>query len=167
MHNKIVSISAKDGQRPEPSNDVKLGERLLWLEDRLKHLYDKNPHVSLMRMRLTELEVGAAVLLMPVVREVHGNLYGVVHGGALASLADTAMGVACASTGKRVVTLDLNINYIASAGDGEKVKATAKVIHDGKSTMVVECEMTDTTGRMLAKARGTFFVIGQFEFTED
>lgn len=168
MHNRHDEFAAKDGQgtKKGPETD-KLSESPAWLQDRLKYLYDKNPHVSLLRMKVAEVRVGGAALTMPVVRELHGNLYGMVHGGALASLADTAMGVACASTGRRVVTLDMNINYLAAAGEGETVRAAAEVVHGGKSTVVVECEMTDTAGRLLAKARGTFFVIGQFESAED
>jgi 1,4-dihydroxy-2-naphthoyl-CoA hydrolase len=168
MQNKPRQIAAKDeqGQGSKPELDKTVGTPA-WLRDRLKYLYEKNPHVGLLRMQLAEVSEGAAVLTMPVIREVHGNLYGMVHGGALASLADTAMGVACASTGKRVVTLDLSTNFIASAGEGETVKAAATLIHGGRSTMVVDCEMTDSTGRLLAKARGTFFVIGQFESAED
>lgn len=168
MHKRFANFAATDGQRPDynPDKDI-AGDRLVGPRNRLKELYNKNPHVRLLQMKLADIQEGAVVLLMPVIREVHGNLYGMVHGGALASLADTAMGVACASTGKRVVTLDMNINYTAAAGEGEMVTAAAKVIHGGKSTVVVECEMTDTAGRLLAKARGTFFVIGQFEYTED
>ena len=38
-----------------------------------------------------------------------------------------------------------------------------KVIHQGRNTMVVEAEICDGNGSLLAKARGTFFVVGKFE----
>ncbi|HEX2927023.1 MAG TPA: PaaI family thioesterase [Ruminiclostridium sp.] len=168
MYKRTAELAVKNGRRPDSRPNIdKAGARVSWLENRIKHIYDKNPHIKLLQMEVAEAKEGTSVLRMPVRREVHSNLYGGVHGGALASLADTAMGAACISLGKQVVTQELNINYIASAGEGEMVTCAAKVRHDGKTTMVVECEMTDTAGRLLAVARGTFFVVGQFDFTED
>ena len=58
------------------------------------------------------------------------------------------------------MTLDLNISFTRRVKEGETVKAFSKVIHGGKTTMVVEGSITDEAGKLLAKARGTFFVIG-------
>jgi acyl-CoA thioesterase len=102
-------------------------------------------------------------IAMPVNQDIHTNLYGAVHGGALASLADTAMGIACATVGKRVVTLEFNMNYIRSAIVQPAIEAIGVVIHNGSSTMVTECEILDQENALLAKARATFFIIGQFE----
>jgi acyl-CoA thioesterase len=43
------------------------------------------------------------------------------------------------------------------------VHAKGKVIHCGRQTMVVEAEMLDSAGKLVAKSRGTFMVIGKFE----
>jgi len=138
-----------------------------WLWKKLTKLYDRNPFVGLLRMKIEALREGEAELSMPVIQEVHTNLFGVAHGGSLASLADTVMGVACATKRSRVVTIDMNINYIQSAPSGESVKARGWIIHHGKNTMVVEAEILDGSGQLLAKARGTFFVVGQFEQDDD
>lgn len=133
------------------------------LKTRLTSTYDHNPFVNLLKMEIGEIGEGQAEILMPVLHELHTNLYGVAHGGALASLADTAMGVACATTGKRVVTLELNMNYLHGPTAQPTIRAIAKVIHNGARTMVVECEVLDQKNALLAKARATFFVIGQFK----
>ncbi len=137
--------------------------RLARLKQQLLKLYDSNPYVGVLRMKLEDIQIGAATLSMPVIQEIHGNLYGMAHGGASASLADTAMGVVCVTLGKRVVTLEMNINYLYSATPGDTITAFAKAIHDGQHTLVVEAELKDAAGRLLAKARGTFFVIGSFD----
>ncbi|EAX46734.1 uncharacterized domain 1 [Thermosinus carboxydivorans Nor1] len=135
-----------------------------WLKEHLKNIYDRNPYVRLLQMSIAKIEEGRAELTMPVIYGKHTNLYGVAHGGALASLADTAMGVACATLGNRVVTIDMNINYIRGAQQQSVVKAVGTVVHKGKSTMVVEADVRDCAEDiLLAKARGTFFVIGAFE----
>lgn len=133
------------------------------LKEYLIGTYSTNPFVNLLKMRLSDIGDGRAELTMPIIHEVHSNLYGVAHGGSLASLVDTAMGVACATVGKRVVTLELNMNFLRSASVQPAVKAVAVVIHNGSRTIVVECEVFDRENALLAKARATFFVIGQFE----
>ena len=126
-------------------------------------IYHSNPFVNLLEIKLSHIEPGFAELQMPVHQSKHTNLYHVAHGGAMASVADTAMGVACASLGRRVVTLDLNTNFIKSAGPGKQVRALARVIHNGRQTLVVECEVLDGDDALVLKARGTFFVVGQFD----
>lgn len=137
-----------------------------WLEKHLYQIYDRNPFVKLLQMKILEMRKGEAILVMPVQHQLT-NLYQNAHGGALASLADTAMGVSCASLAKRVVTLDLNMNFIRGAEVGEAVTAAAKIIHNGKHTLVAECELVNDSGNLIAKARGTFFVVGQFQPEEN
>ncbi|MDR3563392.1 MAG: PaaI family thioesterase [Negativicutes bacterium] len=137
-----------------------------WLKEHLLKIYDRNPFVKLLDMRIVEIKQGETVLALPVKAELT-NLYQMAHGGALAGLADTAMGVSCASLGKRVVTLDFNINFIRGAECGATVTAAAKIVHNGKSTLVAECDLTDGAGKLTAKVRGTFFVVGEFQPDEN
>lgn len=134
-----------------------------WLKNNLVTIYEQNPYINLLGIRITNLDEGQAELSMPVGAHAHTNLYNVAHGGALASLADTVMGIACATTGKRVVTLEMNINFIKSAIPQPEIKAVGKVVHNGKSTMVAEGEIVDGQNQLIAKARATFFVTGSFE----
>lgn len=140
-----------------------MSSMLDWLVIHLNEAYDKNPYLRLLEMKINQLEKGKAILSMPIIANKHTNLYGVVHGGAVASLADTAMGVACATLGNRVVTIDMNINYIRSGQAGTAIIGVGEVIHAGRHTMVVDCEIRDDQDNLLAKARGTFYVIGRFE----
>lgn len=133
------------------------------IKEYLVGTYDKNPFVHSLKMEIVDVGAGRAELTMPVIQELHTNLYGVAHGGSVASVADTAMGVACATLGKRVVTLELNINFLRGATVQPAVRAIGTVIHDGSRTMVVECEVLDQKNELIAKARATFFVIGRFE----
>lgn len=133
----------------------------------LYDIYDRNPFVQFLDMKIANLSEGYAELVMPVESEKHTNLYNLAHGGALASLADTAMGAACSTTGNRVVTLDMNMNFIKGAKPQKRLKGTGKVVHSGKSTMVAEVDVTDEAGDLVLKARGTFFVIGKFDLKEN
>ena len=130
----------------------------------LDSIYDRNPYVQLLEMKIEAVEKGKIELSMPVDGSKHTNLYGVLHGGALASLADTAMGVACATQGNRVVTVEMNINFMKSAAMGSNVLAVAEVIHAGRQTMVVETSLYGQGAALVGKARGTFMIIGHFEW---
>ena len=132
-------------------------------EKNIRGIYELNPFVVLLNMKLDRLGLGEADLSMPVPHQLT-NFFGMLHGGALASLADTTMGVSCVTLGKRVMTLDMNINFIRGGQEGETLQSRAKVIHNGNKTLVVENEVVNQEGILLAKARGTFFVVGQFEF---
>lgn len=139
-------------------------DRIQTLKTYLTKVYDANPFVRLLKITIEDMSEGMVKMAMPVDLETHTNLYRVAHGGALASLADTAMGVACATLDKRVVTLDMNINYMRGAQPQTVVYCIARVVHNGRQTIVVEADIVDGNQEgLLAKARGTFFVIGSFE----
>tara|TARA_R110000868_G_scaffold63100_5_gene190219 strand:- start:10322 stop:10708 length:387 start_codon:yes stop_codon:yes gene_type:complete len=85
------------------------------------------------------------------------NLHGKLHGGALFSLIDTAMGQAShslADDGPSSVTLECKINYIRPVAEGS-VLCHAKVLHAGRRTQVVEAEVWQED-KLIAKAQGTF-----------
>ncbi|MDQ3646053.1 MAG: PaaI family thioesterase [Actinomycetota bacterium] len=94
--------------------------------------------------------------------EDHLNDGGIVHGGAIATLVDCAMGSAVASTlvdGAQPVTADTTIKYLEPSRQGRLV-ATAHIRKKGKRLVVLEAEVVqDDTGEAVAFATGTFTTI--------
>ena len=133
------------------------------LKEYFQETYRDNSYVKLLEMKLVHIEPGMAQLTMPINPAKHTNLYHVAHGGAMASVADTVMGVACGSLGRRVVTLEINMNFIKAAESGTIVSAIGRVVHNGRNTLVVECEVLAQDETLLLKARGTFYVVGKFD----
>lgn len=123
-------------------------------------------YAKLLGFEVTEIRPDCLTLQMSVTAEKHSNVYGFVHGGAIMSLADTAMGCACYNLGRMVTTMDMNINFIKGSHPTGLLKAVATVIHNGSRTMVTEAEVYDGTGAFIAKARGTFFITGKVEESE-
>ena len=124
--------------------------------ERLRH---SNP-INHFGFVLEKAARGRAVFRMPVL-ELHKQIHRVVHGGVLAMLADTAGGFAAflaAPVGSRVVTIEMKINFLEAVEHGE-VKADARVLRQGRSTSVVDCEVTDGDRRLVSKALMTFAVI--------
>ena len=98
------------------------------------------------------------------VDERHLQVHGVVHGGILAALADTAGGLAtymACPRGTRVATIEMKINYL-EAVEGGTVTAEAEVVRLGRHISVVDCDVRDEGGRLVGKALMTFFV-GPFQ----
>jgi uncharacterized protein (TIGR00369 family) len=98
------------------------------------------------------------------VDERHLQVHGVVHGGVLAALADTAGGLAtymACPRGTRVATIEMKINYL-EAVEGGTVTADAEVVRLGRHISVVDCDLSDESDRLVGKALMTFFV-GPFQ----
>ena len=131
--------------------------------DKVNVYYRENPFVTYLGMELLEVDKGMAKLSMLASKVKHSNLLGVTHGGAIMSLADTAMGAACITNGKKTVTLDMNMNYLKAIKPETLVYAKAEVLHNGSRTLVVEADVFDEAGILYAKGRGTFFVVEKIE----
>ena len=91
----------------------------------------------------------------------HLNIGGIVHGGVLCSLLDTAMARAffMAETGETLsaATLEMKVNFLASAGGG-RLEARAKVAHRTRRTAYVEGRVVDQDGKVIARASATMLV---------
>ena len=86
-----------------------------------------------------------------------------VHGGALATLADSACGIACASVGKIAQTLNMNINYISNTRSMNLIFATADIVHDGQSTINLRITIKDDMDTLMCDASAVYFVSGDLD----
>jgi uncharacterized protein (TIGR00369 family) len=108
---------------------------------------------------LHQAEPGRVVLQMRV-SERHKQVHGVVHGGVIAALADTAGGLAtymACPRGTRVATIEMKINYLEAVERGV-LHADARVVRIGAHIAVVDCDVCDSNRRLVGKALMTFFV---------
>ena len=85
------------------------------------------------------------------------NPMGVVHGGALFTLADTVAGTAAFTTGHTCVTLDSSMQFLVAA-KGDKVYCTAKPKKLGRTIAVYDVTLTDNQDRLVASGVFSFFV---------
>jgi uncharacterized protein (TIGR00369 family) len=111
-------------------------------------------------LKLVEAGEGTAVVDMATTEDM-ANHSGVVHGGMISTLADSAMGRSLRTLSPGVVramSFDLKLNFINAAKVGEKLRATGHVIHAGRRTVVTECRVEGGDGRLVATASATFAV---------
>jgi uncharacterized protein (TIGR00369 family) len=91
------------------------------------------------------------------------NLMAMVHGGAAATMLDTAMGAAAHTllpADKASVTLDLKVNYLRplTIASGP-IRASGKVLNLGRSNVYVEGEVRDAAGKLAVHAVGNFSIV--------
>lgn len=109
--------------------------------------------------RLTQIRRGRVSLEMDVAPrflQTHGRL----HGGVIATLADTAAALAAYTAiprGSRLVTLEMKINFLEGVDHGV-LGARGRVIRLGKNVAVTESDVRDSAGRLVAKALVTLAV---------
>ena len=123
------------------------------------------PHARALGMHIADLGQGRATVTMPWdARFVGDPVTGVIHGGAVSALMDTASGAAvmCHPAGPLgTATLGLRIDYMRPATSGQTITAQAECYHVTRSVAFVRVTATDDdTARPVAMGTGTFTLEG-------
>ena len=116
-----------------------------------------NPFVQLIGVEIAEVGPDRSLLRLELRPEML-NPHGLVHGGALFTLADNAAGCASSTDGRTYVTQGGDIHFLHTQASGA-VWAEALVKHRGRSTVLVEVTLTCEGGRLLATASFTYFCV--------
>jgi uncharacterized protein (TIGR00369 family) len=115
-----------------------------------------SPMASLIGLRLVNIEPGRARFELDADHR-HHNPMGTLHGGILCDIADSAMGMAYASTlgeGESFTTLELTINFLRPVRSAHLI-AEGTIVQQGRTAGMTECSVTDENGRLIAKASST------------
>lgn len=122
-----------------------------WLAD----LNQRDRFADVNHIHVTWAEDGQAEGILEITPESL-NPMGIVHGGALVTLADTVAGIASYSKSGPCVTLDSTMQYLAP-GTGKHITCVAKPKKVGKTIQVYDALLTDDQGRTVATGTYTYF----------
>lgn len=114
------------------------------------------PIAKTLGFTLTDIAPGRATIEIDV-DERFANPMGTLHGGVLCDIADAAMGMAYASEldrGESFTTLELKMNFFKPVWRGH-LRAEGKVVKRGRTVGMVECDVLDEKGSLVARASST------------
>ena len=120
------------------------------------------PFTAFVGVNYTELDKKRVVATIEVSHQ-RSTIGGALHGGAQMTLADSAAAALATlnlpegSTG--TVTIDSATHFLGSARDGV-VTATARPLHLGRSTIVLEVDLTNQAGKLIARTTQVQAVLG-------
>ena len=114
------------------------------------------PVALLIGFSLTSIQPGRAVIEFEA-GEKHANPMGTLHGGVLCDITDAAMGLAYAAAlgeDETFTTLELKINFLKPVWKG-KLRAVGKVVKQGRTVGLAECDVMDGQEKLVARASST------------
>lgn len=114
------------------------------------------PIAKFLGMRLVSAADGTAVFEIDA-DERFWNPMGTLHGGILCDIADAAMGFAYASIlaeNETFTTVELKINYLRPVIKS-RLRATGRIVKKGRKIGLVDCDVTDDQGKLVARASST------------
>lgn len=132
-------------------------------EEKAKNLYkmvENAPYYQLLKISLEKIDEGYARFRLPFQKELTQG-FGVVHGGVIATLADTAVAYALLSLvqpGERVATAEFKINYLATVTSGDLI-GEARIINKGGKLALGDMEVRDEKGKLVAKGLATYMIL--------
>jgi acyl-CoA thioesterase len=91
------------------------------------------------------------------------NVLGYMHGGAIFTIADTAIGLAHLASldkGETATTVESRITYMRPALEG-LLRATARVVKPGRTLSFYKCDITDDADKLMARVSATMMTLNE------
>lgn len=126
----------------------------------LIRIVNTSPYPSHMAMRLADIDLDYAEIALNI-GECHLQPYGIVHGGVLATLIDTATFWAVymrIPEDAGLVNIDLKLNYLKPVMDG-RLTARGRAIRSGRSISYAEASVTDPAGELVVHGTSTLMTL--------
>jgi acyl-CoA thioesterase len=121
---------------------------------------ENSPFYRLLDMKIEEVLENYARLSIEVDMK-HIQFLGTVHGGVVATLADSAAAWAIYGSGDLdclPVTVEMKINFLKPVKSG-KIVAEARNVHCGSRIFVSDVDVKDNNGTLIAKSLVTYYLL--------
>lgn len=130
-------------------------------------IFENDPFPNQIGIEILEVKPGYAKGQLRLT-DMHRNVIGAVHGGAIFSLGDTVCGNASASYDIPMTTIDARINFLRPALNEDILYAEAREIKHGRSVCFYEVSVTGGSGKLIATGQYSFFALnGKEEILPD
>ena len=111
------------------------------------HVIRENPFMAYNHIEVGPVSRDHAQVYLDI-RPESTNIYHVVHGGALFTMADCCAGLCARTDGRDYVTQDASVQFIRNVSRG-RITATAAILSRGRRVCVVEVRITAPQGTLL------------------
>ena len=128
---------------------------------RLREAFGRVPYAGLLGLEFVSAGRGSATFALDVRPELT-RIGGILHGGAVVSLMDTAAAFAVHTLlepGGRTVTVDLTVHFLSPAHEG-RVEARATILRRGRRVIILKVEAADASGELIATSTMTYYLQG-------
>jgi acyl-CoA thioesterase len=129
---------------PDPDALARRCAEAMWAEDEATRALD---------MTLVDVGRGRAVLSMPVTRRMV-NGHGILHGGYIFTLADSAFAFACNTYNRRTVAQHCAITFVSPGRLGDRITARAVERSRAGRSGIYDVTVARDDGTVLAEFRG-------------
>jgi acyl-CoA thioesterase len=116
-------------------------------------MYANDRAIQALGIAITEIAPGRATVTMTVRPEML-NGFAIIHGGFVATLADTAFAYACNSYNEMTVASGFAIDLLAPAHEGDVLTAVAHEVQQAGRTGVYDVVVSKQNGQQIAVFRG-------------
>jgi len=133
----------------------------------VKKRVNKSPFYKTISMKMISTGTEGSVVRVNLGQK-HKNVWGTVHGGVMASLADSACGISVLpslAVGESIVTTSMQMHYFAPADVGG-LTAYGTMIHRGRRLAHAEAKIYDGKKRLIAKGMASFVIVRKEKKTD-
>ena len=119
-----------------------------------------NPFPIYNHIQLSVLETDHVEMYVDPVPESK-NYAGAIHGALLFTMADYCAATTARTDGRKYVTLDAEAHYLKNVKEG-RVTARSRVVHRGRTSVLVDVSVYSEDEKLLCTARITMFCVGEY-----
>ncbi len=129
------------------------------LKEMIFKLYKNNPFNQTIGAELLETSEGFAKGAILKMEEKHLNTYQGMHGGCMYALADSICGIAAATCGKYVTTLNGTMNYLVAVKGVKSLYCEATTVRSGRTISVVDYKLLGEDGTLFATGTFHYYIL--------
>ncbi len=126
-------------------------------EEIIRAAFDGDPYAAALGIGLEDITDDSVAVSMTV-RDDLLNFHGVLHGGAMFSLADCAFSLASNAHGDTAMAIDTHLALTAPTRLGDELTATAVEVTRGRTLATYRVDVTRNDGRTVGLFTGTVFI---------
>jgi acyl-CoA thioesterase len=123
----------------------------------IKNKIENEPYAQIFKIKIIEIRKGYSRVSMKCTNDLN-NFFSITQGGAIFSLVDFAFAAAVNSYEGMAVGINMNINYIRPALEGDTLTAEALELNRGNKTSVFVINVKNNKDELIATCQALAYI---------